>query len=213
MRFEDIKFLSSIQHIRNLVSILEKGILSHTSAEGISHESIASEKIQEKRIGKKILIDGGKEVSVHDYANLYLNPRNSMMFTITNAGNDTKNLCVLKVSKNVLNLPNIICSDQNIASTYSRLSTSVDVVGKSTFLKDWRDPHEPTKWRQGSATCAEVLVPKKVEPKYIEGVFCSSKKNFSEKVTSHLNEKNIPIIEDPYLFFASSKESNTLEWF
>ena len=134
-------------------------------------------------------------------------------------GNEKKygvqKLCVLKIKKNILNVQGVVCSDQNATSSHVKFYDSVDIVKKEkTFVKNWAQGLERKEYFiRRSAICAEVLVPKKVDPQYIEGVFCSSKKTFPKEITSHLNEKNISIIEDPYLFFESTKESDTLEWF
>jgi len=77
MNRSDVKELYYILHIDNLKSILQHGILCYNKAKKFGYTSIADEEIQKRR--EKVVIPGGKR-KLHDYANLYFNARNPMMF-------------------------------------------------------------------------------------------------------------------------------------
>ena len=77
MNQADIKELYFITHIDNIKSILQHGILCYNKAKKILCKSIADYEIQKR--SDKVVIPGGK-LKLHDYANLYFNPRNAMMF-------------------------------------------------------------------------------------------------------------------------------------
>ena len=76
MNCEDVKELNYITPIENLPSIFERGILSHKLAKRIPHHSVAMEAIQDK--GKVKVVQRGRPL--HDYANLYFDARNPMLY-------------------------------------------------------------------------------------------------------------------------------------
>ncbi len=80
MRWFPPKELYYITHANNLKSILEKGILSHERIEqlGLKYNSIYNEEVISKR-KNKLTPDGE---SLWHFANLYFQPRNSMLFRI-----------------------------------------------------------------------------------------------------------------------------------
>ena len=43
-----------------------------------------------------------------------------------------------------------------------------------TFAEYWTSPDQIDYWRRKAAKCAEVLVPDRVEPRFIRGAFVSS---------------------------------------
>lgn len=92
-----VKFLFNINDLRNLKSIFQYGILS-------KNEKLKSE-------DKKIPNHG----MLHDYANLYFNPRNPMMYYLINH-KKIEDLCIVCVDKRVLDLEGTVVSDRNTAS-------------------------------------------------------------------------------------------------
>nr|VFJ98995.1 MAG: protein of unknown function (DUF4433) [Candidatus Kentron sp. LFY] len=69
--------------------------------------------VQDRR--NKIQVPGG--MRLHQYANLYFDARNPMMYKRLA---QVEVLCVLCVSTDVLNLPGVVITDQNAASDYVR---------------------------------------------------------------------------------------------
>jgi hypothetical protein len=89
-------------------------------------------------------------------------------------------LCILRVSTDVLDLPKVVVTDGNAASTsrgYAKFAAAPDglsIVDRDlTFAKYWTDPDLFTRYRKTCAKCAEVLVPGAVPLKYITGAYVS----------------------------------------
>ncbi len=87
-------------------------------------------------------------------------------------------ICVLGISSDVLDLPNVVITNQNAASKYVRFASAPDglsiVDGAKTFAVSWKHPDDQiAEWRHTSAMCAEVLVPDCVPPRYIECAYVS----------------------------------------
>ena len=113
MRRDELRELHFITPIANVPSILAVGIVCHRRAQQLPHASVAMDEIQERR--KDRLIPGAGHL--HDHANLYLYARNAMLFKRRERHAE---LCVLRVSLAVLDLPNVVIADQNAASDYVR---------------------------------------------------------------------------------------------
>jgi hypothetical protein len=124
----EITEFHNIMPINNISSVLRFGILSHNRAANIQHESIASPFVQERRNKK---IPNGS--FLHDYANLYFHARNPMMFSIKSRSE----ICVLRVSENVLNMPKTILSDRNAASDYARYYSTTEISQLDFDLIYW----------------------------------------------------------------------------
>ncbi len=168
----DIVELYFITAIINVQSILEHGILSHNliAKKKIQHTSVASIDVQSRRMNK--VIPGGKKL--HDYANLYLNARNPMLYVLLNKHRE---LCVLRISDDVTRSPGVVISDQNAARGWARFQPWPDglsMIDKDElFVLNWDDPDPYKKARLKGVMCAEVLVPDKIGRKFIKGAFVS----------------------------------------
>src|SRR6266700_4454047 len=115
MTLAELHELGYITPIATVPSILQRGILSHRRAERTPHESIALQGVQDRRA--KVMVPNGLEL--HQYANLYVCPRNPMLFKKKDRHED---ICVLRVSPKVLDLPNVVVTDVNAARGYVRFS-------------------------------------------------------------------------------------------
>lgn len=199
MKFDDLEELHYLTPIKNMGSIYTLGILSHKKAEKISHQSVAMDEIQERR--KKVVVPGGRPL--HQYVNLYFHARNPMMFKRKDF---YKELCIVKVSKDVLNLPQVVISDGNASSDYVRfytVSEGLRVIDKErVFARYWNHDDPIEKFRHVFEKCAEVLVPDKVPKEFILGAYVSSE---DSKVKLYdIMEKirpDFPITVNPDLFF------------
>src|ERR1017187_6663622 len=118
MTYDELPELHNINVLKNLGSILEFGILSHDGAKKIKHESVAMAEIQDIRA--KVVLPNHKKL--HAYANLYINARNTMMFKRKDFHRE---LCVIRVDKNILNPPTAIVTDKNASSDYVRFASSM----------------------------------------------------------------------------------------
>jgi hypothetical protein len=168
----EIEELHFITPIANVHSILQHGILSHTLADKLPHASVAMPAVQERRKNKQI----PRARRLHEYANLYLNARNPML-SVRRSENDS--ICVLRVSANVLDEPNVIVSDQNAASKWVRFQ-NVDLGLGSIdrhrlFSQFWTHPEDQIDaWRHKSERCAEVLVPNRVDSRFVFGAYVAN---------------------------------------
>jgi hypothetical protein len=186
----------NIQPIENVPSILELGILSFYEAIKLPHLSIARDDIQKKRDVK--IIPGG--LPLHQYASLYFDARNPMMFKRIN---ERKDLCVLKISKSVDEIENVVFSDQNASSDYARFYSPEEGYERLNFdliyTADWRHPNDQVMYfKHRSIKCAEVLIPNLLPPQYIKSIYISDE-NMRQYVKSLCPNINVEI--NPYLFF------------
>src|SRR5258708_2060216 len=102
----EVKELTYITPLVNTPSIVEHGLLSHNRAAKLHHTSIAKEGVQDIRAGK--VVPGG--LRLHDYVNLYFNPRNPMMFLRRALHADC---CIIRVDPSVLNIAGVVVTDKN----------------------------------------------------------------------------------------------------
>jgi hypothetical protein len=167
MKRSDIEHLYYITHIDNLASILKNGILSHNRIKNkkIDHEQIYDPAIQEIRKNKRL--PNGKRL--HDYANLYFNARNAMMYKRKDIHRE---ICILIVDPKILNATYVVISDMNASSGYARFYTAdeLNMLDEDLiFAQDWRHRNPIEYLRRRSAVCAEVLVPNFVPSAFIIG--------------------------------------------
>ncbi|MBM4250148.1 MAG: DUF4433 domain-containing protein [Euryarchaeota archaeon] len=159
MNLDDIDGLYYITHTDNLESICQKGILSHACARRLPHTSIAKSEVIELR--KKKSVPKGRPLL--EYVNLYFNPRNPMMYKVTDGGKNLGNVCLLKVDRHVLHKPGVVISDGNAASDYTRFYASPQGLQHlkpgEIFVTYWTDDDPVMQYRLKSTTCSEVLVP------------------------------------------------------
>jgi hypothetical protein len=195
MERHELTELHYITPIANVPSILEKGILSHNRAKRVEHQSVAMNEIQDRRA--KVTIPGGRRL--HEYVNLYICARNPMMYK---RQAQFKELCVLRISTDVIDLPGVVVTDGNASGDYVRFSAApkgLAIVNRDwTFADDWRDPDQIQYFRKKAAKCAEVLVPDKVEPAYITGAYVACQE--AQAVLEGL-AKGVAVEINSHLFF------------
>lgn len=197
MNREDLEELHYITLIANILSIRERGILSHNRAKKIPHDdSLAMQEIQERRKNK--IVPGGNKL--HDYVNLYICARNPMMYKRHGHHRD---MCVLRVYPTILDMTGTIISDQNASSEYARFGPAPDALKMVdqdlVFADDWTNPYDQiAEWRHKSVKCAEVLVPNQIPPEYIFGVYASRTEPLRQIQTI---DPTIPVTINGHLFF------------
>lgn len=156
--------------IDNIASIVKKGILCHKLAADIPHDSIAMSVIQERREGKKVT----NALYLHDYVNLYFNPRNPMMYkTMNSSGDMYKQICVLSVCPEVLSIPGVVVSDMNASKDLCKFMEPQEALENLDFdkiyVRNWNIP-EMYDMLKGT-TCAEVLVPGQVPYSFVNKAY------------------------------------------
>lgn len=148
------------------------------------------------------MVPGG--LRLHDYANLYFNARNKMMWKLKYLCPDSS-LSVLSVSTNVLGIDGTVVSDQNASSGHARFAQALvglerldrDVL----FARSWKHPGDQiAEWRHGSMICAEILVPHRVRPEFVTGAYVSCEEALTELEAL---APGFPVTVNPDLFFRS----------
>ena len=113
-----------------------------------------------------------------------------------------EDVCVLKVSTNVLGVAGTAITDQNAASKYVRFyapSQSALLDFDDIFARDWTHPDDQIReWRHKSRKCAEVLVPHRVPPGMLVGAIVAD-----AAARDRLNQAGfaLPFVIDPDFFF------------
>ena len=170
MKREELEELHYITLIANAPSIMEHGLLSNKAAKAVDHESCASQEIQQRR--SNVIVPGGRPL--HDFANLYINARNPMMHLLKERHRD---LTVIAVSPAVLDLPGVIISDRNASRDYALFKSAPDglvmIDRDFIFSEFWTHPDPIKQYEHKGIMCAEVLVPDKIDAKYILKAYVS----------------------------------------
>lgn len=195
MQRGELAELHYITPIANLPSILRLGILSHNRAKRVDHQSVSMNEIQDRRA--KVTVPGGRKL--HEYVNLYICARNPMMYK---RQAQYKELCVLRVDLNLIDLPGVVITDGNASGDYVRFSAApkgLAIVDRDwTFADDWRDPDQIQYFRKKAAKCAEVLVPDKVKPDYIKGAYVACQE---AQATFEAQVTGVSVVINSHLFF------------
>ncbi len=173
MNRSDVKELHYIAPIANVPSILEHGILSNRRAGQLHHQSIAMQEVQGRRKDKRI--PGGRPL--HDYVNLYFDAHNPML---SKRRSQNRDICVLRVDVQLLDLEGVIVADHNAASSYARFYPAADGIAaldKSlVYARYWTHQDPVEAMIQKSIKCAAVLVPDRVDAAFLRGAYVADEK-------------------------------------
>lgn len=196
-----IEGLYYITHIKNVSSILEKGILSHAE---IKKQKLQPEVIYNASVMNRREIIRIDEKSLFEFANLYFQPRNAMLYSLQN---NYQNLAIICIKSGILRRKNIYLSDGNAASNESKI-LPIDQAKKylpkikAQVDHDWWNSNDGSKRK----LMAECLVPQKVAASYIQSIYVStqnSRENLYKQLKTNTKIENhtIPIIVEPKRFF------------
>jgi hypothetical protein len=189
----DLQELHCITPIANLPSILRLGILSHERARAVLHDTVAKPEVQARRACKWV----PNGLPLHQYANLYVDARNPMMYYRKESHFD---LCVLRVSAEVLDLPGVVIADGNAASGMTRFGASpqgLALIDRDLVLAEWWNGS----WEAKRVRCAEVLVPKAVPPEFLFGVYVSCEPARRRCNELDLTEPRLQITINEHMFY------------
>lgn len=185
MRLVDVKELHYITPIDSVGSILQYGILSHQLANALPHTDLSMQEVQALRANK--IIPGGEKL--HHYANCYFDAHNPMLSKRRDRNSEIR---VLRISPNILALPNVIISDRNASSDYARFYPSPEGLNyldsEKIYAKFWNHQDYFQYLEHKSIKCAEVLVPELITKDCILGAYVSSQlvaqslANFQERL-------------------------------
>jgi O-acetyl-ADP-ribose deacetylase (regulator of RNase III) len=207
MAKRSVKGLYYITHINNLQSILRYGILSHRQVEeqGVpfiriyNAEIVANREIRQTPDGK----------SLWDYANVYFQPRNPMLYKVTNEA-DKKDIVILGISPQIVNTPGAFISLGNAASPLSSILNIEDGLNAvndeywSIINSDWWKTEDGTKRK----IMAECLVPNQIPPAQIHSIYVASQE-VGDKIRPVLKSFSlqVSVVAEPHMFFQPRKST------
>lgn len=196
--YQQQRNLYYITHIDNLPSILQRGILSHERINqlGLNYTAVYDKAIVNNRRDR--IVD---DKSLWFFANLYLQPRNPMLYRVVLEKTAAK-IAVIAVRRDVLDRDGIYVTDGNAAST----NTSIFPASERTkvlpsIIKEIKDMEW---WNEANSSkrkiMAECLIPEHIPPEYIEAIYVSNY-DVAQEVNSMIGSFTLPIIPEPHMFF------------
>lgn len=200
IRKAGIEGLYYIVHIENLASILELGILSHRQIEiqGINHVTIYDTGVIDRRSNRTVIEDK----TLWDFANLYLQPRNAMLYSIIHKIN-VSDIAIVSVTKEILNARGAFITTGNAAGNESEI---IPVSEAKSFLSQIRKEIDKDWWNRDDGSkrkmMAECLIPDFIPPSYLQRIYVPTKKA-KAKAESKIAEVNgnLQVVIEPERFF------------
>jgi len=199
-----LRELFYITHVKNIKSILEKGILSHNRVKelGIQSEAIYNKDVVARREAKTIPGDGR---SLWSFANLYFQPRNPMLFTVIR-NKPVEEIAVIGVDKSILNRDDIFLATGNAASFQTDI---VPISQEKKVLPTVMKQIDRVYWNEADGSkreiMAECLVPESVPPQYIRSVYFGDYMTKYKVQESLGNPKNVSFMFVPGMFFQPTR--------
>lgn len=198
---KEIPSLYYITPIENLQSIFREGILSHAEVRrrGIPLTPIYDASIVESR--QRITTPDGK--SLWDFANLYFQPRNAMLYRVVSE-RKARGIVVLALKPQVLDIASFV-SIGNAASPLSVILPKEEGLKKLQEKETWEFLQREW-WAQEDGSkrmmMSECLVYEKVPPDYIQTIYVADRGD-AEKVRMMLGPlaERIPVVPEPPMFF------------
>ncbi len=199
-----LRELYYITHIDNIPSVLRLGILSHAQVEArnVQYAAVYDSGIVGWR-KNKVAPDGQ---SLWEYANLYFQPRNPMLYRLVMEGY-LHEIAILGVQRDVLSLDGVFVTTGNAARSETR------ILPKKAWGK-YKDSImrgvDVTWWSEADGSkrriMAEVLVPEAVPAKMISSIYVphnESRKRVQELLKREYPEsfQKWPVIPEPQMFF------------
>jgi hypothetical protein len=189
---QGIEYIYHMTHIKNLLSILENGILSHNAAHQKCKLIDISNPTVNARRAIKTPIYG---ISLHNYVPCYFAAKNPMSYVLREQAND---MVILKINPEILHKKGMIFSDGNAASYLTKFYNKISKLKKLNWrcIKSnyWGDFEDGTRLRS-----AEVLIPQKIKTKNIIQIAVNSRE--THKRVLSLNTTEIDVAIQPTLFF------------
>ena len=166
----DVEVLGFIVPLENLDGVLSHGIVSHDKALRLSHTSLADRDVQLRRENKVVPVNGRR---IHSCANVYLNPRNAMMYRLVK-NRRVDSLAVVNVdAETVLRMPGAAIADRNAAvgdAEFFKSPSGLSELDPSrVFAKQWSKNGQVFDVLK-QAMMAEVLVPDQIPSSAISSV-------------------------------------------
>jgi hypothetical protein len=178
LKRSEVRELHNIAPAANVPSIVEHGIHCNHRARGLVRASLASAEIQEIREAR--FVPNGRKL--HEYANLFFDAHNPMLSRIRERNQE---VCVIRVSQEVLDLPGVVICPGNAAGAMPRFDPveggleglEAEAVYAKWFAGALFEAYYPdpvVRAQRMAVKLAEVLVPETVPPKYLlGGIVCN----------------------------------------
>ena len=176
----------------NIKSILEKGVLSknEVTTRNIKFTDFSIVEAQNRRHSKN---DPFHKNNIHDYVPLLFNILSPMLYYLKD---NQDSLVILHIdTQHVLTENLCLFSDGNLASNASNLSENY--IDDDALYILFKEEYWGAKSRERAA---EVLIHKRIMPKYINGMSCNSEQTLTE-IMPLCKENNIPIKLNKEFFF------------
>lgn len=158
--------LEHMTHFQNVDAICQEGILNHYNARKKNPYDISNHDVQDRRERKEPIYHH----RIHEYAPLYINPRNPMLYANLEL---QESIYIIKVSLDVLDELPFLFTDGNAAADMTGFLNNTDDLDKlpmdvlkSRFWNNFYDGRRKM--------CAEVLIYDHIPAEYIEKVYCRS---------------------------------------
>jgi hypothetical protein len=166
LRRRGAEFLYYLAHRDDVPSILQRGILSYNMVmrAGFQHQSIANKSVQRRRDVKEVF-----GLPIHDYVPLYLARRNPMLLKVWQ--DFPRDFAYVRINLEAADKGSTTFSDGNAASdatSFFRKLSKVDEIPWEVLWSEWWNEFPDGKRQR----CAEILIPKNVEPRFIFDVKC-----------------------------------------
>lgn len=196
--WRDLKTLGYITAVANLKSIERFGILGYNRAQRVTHVSIADPEVQRRRHRREV-----QAKDLHDFVNLYINPRNAMLSQVISK-RGAGNIAVVGVSApKVFALPGVIVTERNAAAKTNVVSwpgvKGLQYLDRLAVFADSWYPNGNLDHDLRQLMMAEVLVPDSVPSAMIEGATVVHSETARRIKSGGIS---LPIASDQHLFFA-----------
>ena len=199
----EIRSLYYITHVGNIPSLLANGILSHSqvNARGISYQAIYDAQIVSNRKEKKA--PNGR--SLWDFANLYFQPRNPMLYRVVREKTDAE-IVVLGVRPNVLDGFAEFVTDGNAANNdtnFYPVAEGLKVVRKNWKIisSEWWNSVDGSKRK----IMAECLAPDHVPAGQVHSIYVGNHA-VAEKVHGLVGSRSdVEVVPEPNMFFTPAR--------
>jgi O-acetyl-ADP-ribose deacetylase (regulator of RNase III) len=196
---KEVNNLYYICHIDNVKSILENGLLSHNKVQVLSPKTIYDNDIIDRR--NNIQPNPDNNISLWDFANLYFNVRNAMLYRVLHE-NGVKNIVIITFKKSVLDYARNHTSYISIGNAAHSGSSFVDIEsGLKDLKKIWKNWNKEY-WSEADGSkrlmMSELIVKNKIPPEYIESIYVAEE-NIGNNVKALTSFE--ATITEPNLFF------------
>ncbi len=193
-----IKSLFYITHIENLPSILKHGILSHGLVESrhVPFKPIYDADIVSNRKAKTT----PEHKSLWEYANLYFQPRNPMMYRVVHE-KGRKELAVISVKSDIMGGAGVLIADGNAANNPTQFFPTTE--GLKVIQDQW-PVIQSDYWKSDDGSkrkiMAECLVPEMITPDHIITIYVADHET-KQKAERLLGPSRVPLVPEPNIFF------------